>query len=326
MQNKTESLNLFRIFAMTQILLFHAKIYYGFTVNNSVIDELIKVGAIGCTVFFMLSGFSLRYNYSGLKICNSQALKQFYVKRITSIYPAYLILLIVAVYFNIKDGVAISKLLQIMPIQLSLLQVIIFPGTYEYADNANFWFISALFVLYLLFPFLNEIANNLKTKQKVITLILLIFISEYFYYLSFSLGNVYLQYYPNPVLRIPEFFCGILMADISKEERVIKPFRGLYKLVVFSLVAIGLIYYVMPKYNLNIHVTFNLYNIIVIPFVTLSFLCMTSSEVLNKIGNNRIIKYIASLGLLIYLCQEIGIHLIASGWNKTTMSNSDFLY
>lgn len=58
---------------------------------------------------------------------------------------------------------------------------------------------------------------------------------------------------------------------------------------------------------------YNLYDIIVIPFVVIFVLCISNSELLNKLGSKFPVKYISSLGLLIYLCQEIGIHIIALG-------------
>ena len=96
MKNRLEGLNFLRIFSMIQILLFHAMGYIKFKTNNLIIDELISVGAISCTVFFVLSGFGLRSGYSELKIDNTKELKAYYKKRIIAIYPAYFSLLIVA--------------------------------------------------------------------------------------------------------------------------------------------------------------------------------------------------------------------------------------
>lgn len=312
MKSRIESCNFIRIFCMTQILLFHANNAYGVSFGTPIIDEFINVGAIGCTVFFMLSAFFLRQNYRELKVHNAKDIKAFVVKRLISLYPSYLLLLIVAFYYNLVSGVKITTLIRILPIQLSMAQTILFPRLYDYADNNNFWFISTLFILYILFPFLNEFTNALKQKQKFLLFILLILTSEYLYYLNVFLGNEYVFYYMNPLLRIPEFFCGLLLADFFHEKRISNFFKGPLNLSVYALGTIFSIAFVMPSLHLNYYIYFNLYNIIVIPFSSAFILCISNSHILNKLGQNKIIKYFASLGLLVYLCQPLSMHLIQS--------------
>ena len=58
-----------------------------------------------------------------------------------------------------------------------------------------------------------------------------------------------------------------------------------------------------PIFALN----FNLYNIIVIPFVDICILCMTNCSLLNKLGKHKMVKYISELGLGIYLCQSLAL-------------------
>ncbi len=312
MKSRIESCNFIRIFCMTQILLFHANNVYGLSFGNPIIDEFINVGAIGCTVFFMLSAFFLRQNYRELKIHNTKAIKAFFIKRLISLYPSYLLLLIIAFYFNLVSGVKVNTLIRIFPIQLSMTQTILFPRLYDYADNNNFWFISTLFILYILFPFLNEFTNTLNKKQKLILFVLLVLTSEYLYYLNVFLGNEYVFYYMNPILRIPEFFCGLLLADFFQEKHIAKFFKGPLKLSFYALGAVLSIAFIMPSLHLNYYIYFNLYNIIVIPFGSALILCISNSHILNKLGQNKIIKYFASLGLLVYLCQSLSMHLIQS--------------
>lgn len=107
---------------MTWILCFHAWTYYGFATKNLIVNELISVGAVGCTIFFVLSGFGLRMKYGSLLISDRFVLKSFYLKRLIALYPAYFILLMIAYLYNIYIGVSIKTIAVIMPIQLSLLQ------------------------------------------------------------------------------------------------------------------------------------------------------------------------------------------------------------
>lgn len=68
MRKRVDGLNFIRILGMTMILLFHAKLMYGFSVGIPWMNRLVSLGAVFVTVFFMLSGFGLRKSNRDLSI------------------------------------------------------------------------------------------------------------------------------------------------------------------------------------------------------------------------------------------------------------------
>lgn len=68
MNNRAEGINFIRIFCMTTILLFHAKIHYGFMIGVAIVDEFISIGAVAIVGFFMISGFCLRTQWRNIDI------------------------------------------------------------------------------------------------------------------------------------------------------------------------------------------------------------------------------------------------------------------
>lgn len=100
MNKRIDGLNFIRILGITMILLFHAKLMYGFSIGVPWLDRIISIGAVFVTVFFMLSGFGLRKSNRELSIRDFSGILKYYKKRILSIYPLFLLLTVVALIFN----------------------------------------------------------------------------------------------------------------------------------------------------------------------------------------------------------------------------------
>lgn len=62
---KSGRINIIKIICCMIILLFHTYGFFGFNVNNETIMTFIELGACGCTIFFMCSGFCLQLGYGG---------------------------------------------------------------------------------------------------------------------------------------------------------------------------------------------------------------------------------------------------------------------
>lgn len=67
MKKRIEEINYIRIGCMLAILLFHARIHYGLSLGNLVLDEFVSIGAVAIVGFFMISGFCIRQQYRGMK-------------------------------------------------------------------------------------------------------------------------------------------------------------------------------------------------------------------------------------------------------------------
>lgn len=165
MRKRLEGLNLLRIILMVWILLFHAKIHFGYTVKFIYLDELISVGAVGVTGFFMISGFVLRYNY-GTKLCSGTQIRNYFESRFAGIYPLYIFMLVVALLTHYRMPVSLKQTLLVLPFNMSMLQTFLQPQFANFFYNDNVWYISTAFMLYLLFPALNWILeSSMKEKR-----------------------------------------------------------------------------------------------------------------------------------------------------------------
>lgn len=314
MVKRAEGLNYIRLLCMLMILLFHAKIIYGFQIGVTVLDEIISIGAIAIVGFFMMSGFCLRHQYRGISIISTGGGRYYLEKRLLGIYPAFLFLLLCALIFNYSLGAGWQDVIKILPMELSLLHITLNPLLNNYFFNTNTWYLSALFVLYLLFPYFNDIVDRLSKKCKIILCVLLPIISWYIYYLNMFIvpGNAYLFYYVNPLFRIPEFFVGMLASDIMSETRLHIKW---WQVTGATLLAAIIIHFLYPYWNGNN--IYNLYNIIAIPyflFLLLAAAGVREGTIVGKLAANKCIKYITSLGLGVYLCQSLSIMVLAKGW------------
>ena len=304
MNKRVDGLNFIRILGMTMILLFHAWLLYGFSVGIPWLDQMISICAIFVTVFFMLSGFGLRKSNGDLSIQDLSSVLKYYRKRVLSIYPLFLLLTIVALIFQFRVMDSVGKTLLHLPIQFSMLHILFGKEMHGFLFNDNCWYISALFVLYLLFPVLNEVVNRLTTQIKVFLCVVLWLLSLLVYFSCvYKTELVFLDYYPNPFFRIPEFMIGMLLSDLSEE--IGKKTCLSSKMYIATLVAIIVLACIcLPiLYPYFAHET-NLYNIIVIPCTAVIFLCISNWEWVNRIGNTKLIRWLAGLGLEMYLCQS----------------------
>lgn len=180
--------------------------------------------------------------------------------------------------------------------------------------NDNCWYISALFVLYLLFPFYNELVKQLDRKMKWILCVFLWLLSVgIYFYLVFCTEYVFLDYYPNPFLRLPEFLIGMLLADLSehvdgetwmgkfpwlcKQNRNLVYGAVLGAVVIMASLCLTFLY---PYFKQET----NLYHVLVIPCTGVCFLCIAQWDWMNRIGGKKAVRWLAGLGLEMYLCQS----------------------
>lgn len=307
MNSRLEGINYIRIIGMLTILLFHNHIHFGFVTGIVIIDEMISIGAVAIVAFFMISGFGLRHAYREMH-WNKEKLNAYYKKRLRSFYPVYIFFVMVALICNYGLYGTWAETMKAMPMQLSALQILLNPLLATFAFNDNLWYLSALFVLYLLFPYLNEILNLIDAKRKRLLCVLLPVVSWYLYDLNIEMENpnAFLFYYCNPVFRIPEFFMGMLVADLIQERK-----SGVnWKFIVGG----GTIAFVLgchllyPLYFMH----YNLYNIIAMPYFAMMLFAVSNMRegLCYQMAKSRFIRYITDLGLAVYLCQSFSVMIL----------------
>jgi len=211
----------------------------------------------------------------------------------------------VALVFQFRVMDSWGETLARLPIQFSMLHILFGKEMHGFLFNDNCWYISALFVLYLLFPFLNEVMNRLSARMKVVLCVVLWIMSVgVYFYCVYGTELTFLDYYPNPFLRIPEFMIGMMVGDLSEELGERKCFKNDCScgviLGVVALVATTCLVTLYPHFKQET----NLYGIVVIPCTAVVFLCMANWEWLNHVGSKKLVRWLAGSGLEVYLCQS----------------------
>lgn len=122
-----------------------------------------KCAPIGMTLFFVLSGFIIHYNYAAsVTACTSEGLRKFFVARISRLYPMFLLLLVIDLiagnFFITGTPDQIATYLGALPYFLTMTQT----WFYGYIGNAPLafpyhfahvtWSISTEMFLYLVYP------------------------------------------------------------------------------------------------------------------------------------------------------------------------------
>lgn len=183
-------LDLFRVFIVFVILLFHLQGHFGLDLNCKVINKFIENGAMVMTCFFMLSGFLLQILHRFDKIDSIESIKKFIIRRWMRIYPAYLVffLILFCLFHYKKDVYWIMYIIQFIPLQA------FFPQTFNVLSNGGLWFISTILFLYILFPFISFVVSNLKVNKLVQLIYIYIYIVQSISYYRCILsrnGDVY---------------------------------------------------------------------------------------------------------------------------------------
>jgi peptidoglycan/LPS O-acetylase OafA/YrhL len=195
----------------------------------AIVDQTIGVGFIGVSFFFVLSGFILAYNYMGapdVPVGPRVEPRTFFVARFARIYPLYLLALLVHAPFVIAHrfdhdpsaALALAKIVVSFGVNAALVQAWVpsFGGGW----NSPGWSLSDEAFFYALFPFAAPLLW--RSRRRDLTLAVLCYAA------TWSMAAILLAAWPGssshvddvfelmtlPLLRLPEFLLGIVLARI----------------------------------------------------------------------------------------------------------------
>ena len=229
------SIDILKIFAAGVTFLFHCNIHLG--VQFLFLTPFISQGAIVMDLFFMLSGWTLSVVYEKQSLfAGEHSLLRFYERRILSIYPLYVLIFLVFLIIPAWRGTA-SQILITLPVELALLQSW-FSGLFAYSHNGGTWFISCLMFCFVIFPLLLQVIR-LSTKRFRWGML----IACYMLCSTIPLMVIELDIpnaYSNPLLRLLEFFAGMLCAKEIREISL-RPHRVAPWACASSLTLVGIV-------------------------------------------------------------------------------------
>ncbi|NIF82312.1 acyltransferase [Comamonas sp. Tr-654] len=286
-----------RFLAAFSILVFHIDMRWPLS-SNVYLKNIISQGAVGMTLFFMLSGFILAYNYAD----NSINFKKYIVNRFSRIYPVYILLSIISIPWigiNFTDA-SFKNLFQIITlnfINLFALQAW-FPNLFNYWTFGGTWSISVEIFLYVMFPLLVNLAKNFTKKHIALGVVLLCIISALpgltTYLFSPPQFGVF---YAMPIFRLSEFIIGIFLYKLYiLKIRVPYPNIFLFVSTLTFFTYLALFGSELPQYIGH--------NFIVIPYIALIlYLVAAEKTFISSILSSRAFNFLGRISYSFYLLQ-----------------------
>jgi peptidoglycan/LPS O-acetylase OafA/YrhL len=209
-----------RFFAAMHVVLFHYLLEAPLETFSQNLANFIRYGYSGVSLFFVLSGFILAYNYADREVSQPENLKKFWVARFARIYPLYLVGLILSLPGFINRIINASSLSSFTELSASfvltpfLLQAWT-PWT-ACTWNCPGWSLGAEAFFYALFPFIAIYIYNLSNKKTLFLLSIswlismvtpLIYLNWFELYDSSNLLLHFITYCP--IFHLPQFIIGV---------------------------------------------------------------------------------------------------------------------
>jgi peptidoglycan/LPS O-acetylase OafA/YrhL len=213
-----------RFVAALYVFAFHIHIRWPMAENGSYVANFLNEGAVGMSLFFMLSGYILAYTYAEK---NTSAL-MFYRNRFARIYPIYAVAALLTLPWLFQNP--FSNTFSVVVLQAGVLvtadALMIqawFPQLWAFWNNAASWSLSTEMFFYALFPLLLPAAALLNKAWLILVMAAVYVLSELpgLTYLVFQPRPTYgLQiFYAMPIFRLPEFAMGMLVYFASRRVR-----------------------------------------------------------------------------------------------------------
>lgn len=166
-----DTLQMIRCFAILGICLSHT-------------DFLLfkSLGAWGTSLFFILSGFVMTYNFFESNKINSVSIKDnahFAIKKIKPLYPLYIITTLLMFCRLIIGEEAISIHIALIRLVLNIFLMQTWLPFSDAALNGPAWFLSAIVISYFLFPYINTYMEKKYTKRKALCMIIVSIALQY---------------------------------------------------------------------------------------------------------------------------------------------------
>lgn len=197
MKKNLTALTGIRFLAAFYVFLYHVDMRIPFSFLHPRLGAIIKQGATGVNVFFILSGFILTYAHYRKPIVYGE----FILKRLFRIYPAYLAGFALCLLVFVPGG-------KVFTLDLAMLESYFPLHSHEWYGGGA-WSISTEFFFYFLFPLLLPFFVNRSLRSLLYWLIGLTVLAA----LPGTLQNVYhfnVQLsYSFPPARLAEFVAGI---------------------------------------------------------------------------------------------------------------------
>lgn len=217
--------------------------------------ELSILGAAGVSVFIILSGFLMTYNYYDREITVNPF--KFAVRKIKLLYPLHIVFMLIALIVPVlavisKQNTAyLWVLIPTVLCNILLLQPWVPSASVYFSLNGVSWYLGLCLFLYLVFPFILKRLKRIRTKKQIVVGMLIVFALEAciaviaYFFASETITDFFSEHwltYIFPVSRTLDFLMGCFLGLIVvKYGRINSKHNGLWcalSLAVFAAVTV----------------------------------------------------------------------------------------
>jgi peptidoglycan/LPS O-acetylase OafA/YrhL len=321
--NAREMLNAltsFRFIAALMVFIFHVGI-----------GSAYQTGYIGVSFFFILSGFIMTYTYKdklgSLGSPDVYQIKKYFIARLAKIYPVHFFTFVLAIPYYFFIPLKHETVLYVFQAITNLLLIHSFIPFGNISFNGVSWSLSDELFFYLLFPFILFITikriNRIVAKLGFICLLFAILLLT-FILLPQNNFTTWLAYY-FPVVRIFEFFVGIVMGLVFLETKVLlsKFSKWIFSLTEFTSVFL-LIVLIFNATNLSQNIR---YSLIYIPCLSLViFVFAFQKGLISVFLTKKTFIYLGEISFSFYMIHNLVLSYIFFLWQPNITSTLTILF
>lgn len=255
--------------------------------------EVISYAGNFTLLFMIVSAFSMCCGYYTKFKFNNIDLNDFYKKRYIRILPFYILLLLITILVEPSKNNLYEAFTSITLTQ-SLL-----PNNCISVVGVG-WFLSVVFVFYMMFPFFIFLIDNKKRAWIILTIVILLNFLCVYYYSSPTLVVKEISRL-NFIFDIPYFIIGGILYLYRNDIRLLGKYKTIFGLfticisIVFFLIKIES-YYIYFFVEMFFFICLMIYSII------------ESSD--RSILNNKFMNFISNISMEIYLCHMLCFRII----------------
>jgi peptidoglycan/LPS O-acetylase OafA/YrhL len=305
-----------RAVAALFVFFFHIQIRWPY-VHSGFLANLIGEGATGMSVFFVLSGFVLTYQYAGQGV----SYREYLINRVARIYPIYFLSAVLTLPWIGIDFHAgefthnVGQLVILVFANIFAIQAW-FPQFFSLWNDGASWSISVEVFCYVLLPLILVGLYRLSDRS-FYAVAAAAYIAAVLPGMSFLLfDNSPSIFYSMPIFRLPEFVLGVCVCIVARRS----PPQGILTAIITAALIIVLIGYLGMRSSVgSLYVT---HNWLVMPAVTMTIYSLSKSRgvVAHFMGSvpivwlGKISYCIYSLQVLIILPLVFHHDAIVSAW------------
>ena len=277
-------------------------------------------GALGVSLFLILSGFLLTYRYlpqntaAALPDVTPSGLVRFAWKRLSKLYPLHIIMMAVVIIIQLVQGQVRNNadwaaLFIRIILHIFMVQTWIPVDSFYYSLNGLSWYLSTIQFCYLCFPLLLRMLKKLDTVKRALFSLIVVFVMQVcIARISLTVfgisdtGHYYLTYVC-PLFRIFDFTCGCLLGVVfTKLPTTPKSMLHYTAWEVLAVFAVGITQFVALN---NIAFVWGRFSMIFLPACCVAILVFAiGGGYISKVFNAKTVKFFAGLTPFFFLIHK----------------------